>query len=162
MTFHDLRHDGGAREQPLKAPDDDLIARLHPTALDLGPSRRPDTDRHLAAVGFSILDDPDVGRALNRQDRVLRHDEGVGTDVRREARLDEHPRLEPVLGIRDPRLDEDGARRQLDHRVHEHHLTREIPARQRRDLEAHQLPAAQPVGIALGHLEAGVLRIHRL
>jgi len=60
------------------------------------------------------------------------------------------------------RLDENRAARQGHHGIHEDDLAREVLPRQRGDLEAHELPPAQPVGIALGHIEARVLRAHRL
>ena len=67
-----------------------------------------------------------------------------------------------MLRIGHARFDENGASRQLDHRVHEDHFTRKVLARQRGNLEAHQLTTTETVGVAFRDLERGLLRIHRL
>ena len=158
----DLRQHGRAGAQHRQPGDDDRIPRRYGAAQDFRPPRRPHTDRHLAAIGFAILHDPDERPLLQRHERILRYDDRGGANLGREARFDEHAGLQAALRIRHPRLDEDRAGRQLDHGVHEHHFTREVLSRQRGDLEAHELPAAQPLGVALGDLKDCVLRVHRL
>jgi len=121
VPLDDASHDGRVREQPLQPADDHLVAGFH-AAPDLSPAGGPNADGHLALIGFAVLHHPHERRALHREQRVLRHDDGVGADVGREARLQEHPRLQAMLGIGHARLDENGARRHLDHRIDEHHL----------------------------------------
>src|SRR5438552_2777725 len=82
-----------ALSQALLAADDDALARVD-AALHFDEAGRADAQLHLAAARLGAGRHPDVVRALERDDRILRNYHGSRPHRRGQPSLDEHAGLQ--------------------------------------------------------------------
>src|SRR4051794_21925087 len=103
----------------------DAIAVANTARHDREAARCAFDDHRALARGIRLIDDIDVGAALTRHDRLLRHDERVLFIEEMQRGRCELAWPEPAIGVVESRLELNGARGRIDRVVDERQLARQ-------------------------------------